>query len=280
MLKDILKALPLFRYPEVRRGGLACLKAYLFDYGKTNRKAGSHEINVTLPIDARIPFEQRALTDYLSFVGLWVEGIKFLNKEFGRSAVKEAGESVGALAGFYPETAKVFSAAQTTVDRSASDNAGIKFKLLHLVDKNRNAAPSMHVVLAAYAYLRLTDIIDEYAHGESKYNFMKEVLFQKSVRILESVLLVKQHAVMDIPLGLAVLTSSDKSFSPERAHRMADAMFSQNAYGMSGETVQEIQQTIKTIYDEVMASIVSKPNVPVPEILIEYLKQLIPSGVL
>jgi hypothetical protein len=273
-LRELVEASFMSRQAEVRRGAGKWIKGFFVDYGNANRKEGNKEINVTLPIDRKIPFDKGALADYMSFLGLWMSGVNFLKKEFGEEAVKEVGISFSRLGALYPEAAEVFKGAQTTVDRSASDKGGLKFRLLHLIDKNRNAAPSLHVEIAGFAYSRLTDLVDVYAKDSKDiYQPIKDVIFRKAVRILEAVLLVKQHAVVDVGLGLAALSAKESDFTPRRAHEMIEAMFRDNGYGMDEATILEIRQTIQRMYDEVMAEIAARPETPTPQILIEYLKR-------
>ena len=257
---------------------------------------GSEPTNVELPIDAKIPFDAKALPAYISFVGLWISGINFLKKEFGERASADIGKFVTDLASLYPEAGTIFRSAQTTFTRTGKGGWGTK--LLRAWDDDKNAAPSLHVEVVAHTWSRLTDIIDRQTDDPARYERIKEVYFQKTVGILESVLLVKQHVVVDVALGLTMICARDAAFTPletkdsskpdkkgnegqfltgftkERAYKMIDAMFEKDAHSMPPETVAEARETIRSIYDDVMSKIKNGNKENYVQTVIDYIRRL------
>ena len=268
---QLARALPQLREQGVRRGAAGVLKGYFFGYRGANGAKYEREIDVALPIDSKIPFEPKELPVYISFVGLWISGVNFLKKEFGKGASADIGKFVTDLAALYPEAAEIFRNAQTSFERTG--DGGLKFKILRAVDASKNAAPSLHVEVAAHTCYRIADIIDAHAKNPADYESIKELYFRKVVEILESVLLVKQHVVMDIGVGLAVLSGRDKLFTADRAEKMVNAMFEKNSYGMDPETVRKIHTVILEIYDKVTKKITAAPSTPLPEVIVGYLKE-------
>lgn len=270
-LKHLAKILPSLRKKDFRKGVQGILNGYLIDYRKANRKIYPNEINVELPIDKKIPFEKNELSTYMSFVGFWVAGINFVQKEFGKKAEGDVVLFLSDMAKFYPQAAVIYNSAQTSFERGKP--VGLKFKLLHFIDSSKNASPSLHVEVAAHTFSRITEIIKKHSKEDSGfYEPIINALFIKAVRILESVLLVKQHVVMDIALGLAALSAGDQTFSQEKALNLVNAMFKKNTHGIDAQTIAKIRETIILIYSEALARIKLKPEVPASAAIIEYLK--------
>lgn len=268
-LKELARALPQLKNSGVRKGALGVLKGYFSDYRSANSGKYEKEINVLRPIDGKIPFEPKALSAYISFVGLWISGINFLKKEFGKKVAVDIGKFIIDLAAFYPEAARIFKQAQTSFERTG--DGGLKFKILRFIDNNKNAAPSVHAEVAARTYSRLSDIIDAHAPDPSLYESIKNVYFQKAVKVLESLLLIKQHVVMDIGVAFAILSSHDVSFNGERARKITESMFKQDSHGMDEATVKEIHESILSTYNEVAAAISENKQAGVAEAVINFL---------
>jgi hypothetical protein len=271
-LGELAKALPQLIRPEVRKGAVGVLKGYFFDYRSAGRAKYEREINVARPIDEKIPFVPKELPVYISFVGLWISGVNFLKKEFGQKASADIAKFITGIADYYFEAGQIFKKAQTSFERTGE--GGLKFKLLRAIDSNKNAAPSLHAEVAAHTYSRISDIIDAQASDPSLYEPIKNVYFQQAVKILESLLLVKQHVVLDIGAGLAVLSAHDEFFTDERAYKIVGAMFRENSHGMDKATVSEIHKHILTTYNEVTATIRQHNQSSVADAVIKYLKNL------
>lgn len=271
-LKHLVKILPSLRIKNFRRGVSGIIKGFLVDYGKANRAKFEKEINVELPIDKEIPFDKNELANYMSFVAFWISGINFIKKEFGKKAETDIVEFLSDMAKFYPEAAVVFNSAQTSFIRQKPSS--LKFKLLHLVDSSKNASPSLHVEVAAHTYSRLTDTINKHA-GEfsTHYDPIKKALFNRAVKIIEAVLLVKQHVITDVALGLAALSAQDQTFTNERALSLINAMLTEHEHQIPKEVATRIKVVITEIYNEIMKKVNKEPNKKTSQILIEYLQE-------
>jgi len=270
-LGQLIKLMPQFKNSGVRRGAAGFfVKGYLSEYRKAARSKHSLEINVELPVDSKIPFEPTALPTYVSHVGMVISGANFIKKEFGKEVETDLGKYATDIAALFPEAAQVYRSAQTSFRRTGQGGFGMK--MLRLVDSEKNACPSLHAEIVALAYSRICDILDAHAKNPASYEPIKNLYFQRAVKILESVLLVKQHVVMDIAVGLAVVSGRDSSFSPTRAQKMVDAMFEKDRHGMDQTVINEVRVTILSIYNEVAARIKTKPKTPLPEVIVGYLK--------
>jgi hypothetical protein len=267
---EFIKFFPKLGDKAMRREAGGLLKGYLFEYRKAAKSKNEKEINIELPIDSKIPFEPKVFFSYASHIGLVVHGVNFAKKEFGKEAEADVLKFSNDLVALFPEASKVFNKTQTSLHRPKG--GGLAIKTLRVLDNEKNACPSLHAEIVALAYSRITDIIDAHAKDKEEYEPMKEFYFKQAVRILESVLLIKQHAVMDIGVGLGVLSGLDKTFSRERAEKMVNAMFEKENYGMDKAVVNEIREIILSIYNEVTEKITENLKTPISEVIIEYLK--------
>ncbi|MDR3642540.1 MAG: hypothetical protein P4L74_02840 [Candidatus Doudnabacteria bacterium] len=269
-ISQLVQASRLFKNKNIRAGAAASLKGYLVDYHSANAASGVGEINVELPIDRKIPFNSRAARVYASHVGLLISAINFCRKEFGKAVVGDLGDLLNGLSELFGEAVEVYKTAQTSFERTGKGGLGIKF--IRLVDNNKNACPSLHVEIVGYIHCRLNAIINAHAPNPRIYQPIKDVYFQKSVRILEAVLLVKQHVVMDIALGLALLSSHKDYMTKEQADNMVNAMFQHDYFSMDTATILEVRAKILSIYDDAAARIQNEKNIPANIALISYLR--------
>jgi hypothetical protein len=228
------------------------------------------EINVASEVDDLVPFLPEALGAYLSFVGVWISAVNFLSKEFGKKATIETGKFVKDLAALYPESAKIFKAAQTSFARKGK--GGLKLSMLRRIDSEKNASPSLHVQFAAFTYSRVSDVIEVLAEKPEAYEPIKIVYFEKAVEIIEATMLVRQHVILDVALGLAVLTGFEKGFTTERAELIVNALFSERKHNMPTKTIQQVRKKIWFVYQDV-SNRIKLSNQPVHLTVIDYLKE-------
>jgi len=142
-----------------------------------------------------------------------------------------------------------------------------------MIDTEKNASPSLHVVVAAYIYFGLEKIFDDRGGFQKSYEPLKKVYFDKTVKIVESVLLVKQHVVLDVALGLVLLSGGNFTATSVKIHEFVEAIFNNNHYGMSQEVIFAARREIIFIYDKVMADVVRNHSSAASEI-IKYLRSL------
>jgi hypothetical protein len=267
------------RCAAARRSLTLVIKSYWRYYYKNNHAKYPRETNVELPIDSQIPFEPKALGAYISYVGLCAAAVNFLRVEFGSDVSADIKNFFISMVSFYPEAAEVFKTAQTGFERTGQGGFGIK--LLRMIDTEKNASPSLHVIVAAYIYFGLEKIFDARGGLQKVYEPLKKVYFDKTVKIVESVLLVKQHVVMDVALGLVLLSGGDSSAVPAKIHEFVEAIFKNNNYGINQEVIFAARGEIIFIYDKVMADI-ARNNSSAANEIIKYLRSLevSPQGVM
>src|SRR4029078_9978174 len=102
--------------------------------------------DVTLPVDGKIPFRSRSLRAYAQFYFPLIAFCGFLYHTQGASSLADIEEFLLQLAQLYVDAGAVFQRTQTSFKRSG---AGFYVSLLRQLHKEKNSAPSVHVVVAA-----------------------------------------------------------------------------------------------------------------------------------
>ena len=157
---------------------------------------GIPRYDMTLPLDGKIPFVPSFVLFYVSAFVQW-----------GLSWFLIARESKETLR--YYATADIFAKLlcllffvfyPTTMDRPDFEVTGLLtwgLKLIYTIDKPYNLFPSIHI-LASHLALRAAFRL------QKPPKFYRWIQIPLSVLIFLSILLVKQHVVLDIPSGVIV----------------------------------------------------------------------------
>ena len=203
-------------------------------------------VNIALPVDNKIPVVHRSLQIYLSFIPLSLGVILFLHQEFEGRADRDIEVALALGDDLYKEAGKVFGSLQSSLVREEVDHWG--FKVLRLVDRNRNCYPSLHAQIIGEMYLLFKESVKKYAKDSAEYAELDSQIFKHGVEILESCFTTKQHSVQDIAAGFAALSYKDSKFTPELAERFIANIFKLEKYGLDEKVVTQARQSMSKIY--------------------------------
>lgn len=275
LFSELVRGASVFSSLPVLKGTYGYLKSVTFDYYAKQRQE-SPEFNIGTGLDEKVPLKEERLPDYLSFVPFWISGMMFVRKEFGQQAINDSVKILTDMAGFYAEAGAVFEKAQTTFHRGGEGGGALKF--LRVIDKEKNMFPSLHAEVVGHTYGRLNDIIDNYADDKNDYALVKQRIFKRAVKILESCLLLKQHSYRDIPAGLAAISVRDPRFTNEQARALIQGMFVEDNAGMNSVMINELQTEMLLVYEKLMNQVKTDPDKDYSQILIEYVESLEEKG--
>ncbi|OGN29364.1 MAG: hypothetical protein A3A33_01135 [Candidatus Yanofskybacteria bacterium RIFCSPLOWO2_01_FULL_49_25] len=247
-----------------------------FDYfAVQHQRSKTESVAIDTPLDEKIPFSPERLQDYLRYIPFWIASIVFIKKEFGKSAGLEMEKILTDMAGFYSESGVVFRDTQTHFGGRSdanTDNTGVD--ILQLIDKNKNLFPSLHAEVVAHVYSRIEDTIDKYAEHPEDYEQVRENVKQNAVRIMEACLLIKQHGWQDLSAGLAIISARDANFTPERAKKLIDAMFTNADSPVDADTAREIRGNMLALYTKLFTEMKQHRPEDYTAVLIKHLKEL------
>jgi hypothetical protein len=146
------------------------------------------------------------------------------------------------------EARKVFAVRDTTLASRPGPRLRFMSLLIHLVDRNSFCFPSLHVMIVRYNAMALAGAVSRLApaadHGP-ELAFLEE----RALRIVESIIHVKQHSVSDIPAGLFLLhalggTGAVPAGEREDDWRFMEALFLQAEHGVRGMRLRSFMRRL------------------------------------
>src|SRR3989344_7948149 len=240
----------LFRHPK----DFFILLVHIWsDYIYKEYKSVHSARYVDAELESRIIAQSRALNSYLSFIPFLIGSLGFLKWQFGNEIRSDICLFMRDIKDLFSDAGFVFENAPTRIQFRQSPGVGLK--LLHFFDRPRNCFPSLHVILAAYSYLKTKELVSKYSADESAHAKADIFLRQWSLSIIESCLLTKQHGLRDIAGGLATISAKCPEFGQEDIKEIISLLFSEDSSSFSGDTVYLVKEEIKSVYAELINSI-------------------------
>ncbi len=242
-----LKTLLLVK--EVRKTGLRLthtiikvffIPQFLSRFGFRKRSV----VQIDHPLDSKIPFAAGHVRDYLCFTHIWIKSLCFLYLEFGEKIIPELLAFIGELESFYRGSFTIYDHYQSTTRRPKS-GGGLPFFLIRLLDPHLHCLPSLHVIIAAYTAFTISSILDKYAAEKDGYKPEKDHLFTMAVRIINSVLFIKQHSVNCVPAGLFMLQCRISAITSKHSGILLDTILQEPE--IPAESREEIVMYMKTL---------------------------------
>lgn len=226
----------LVRHPRVGRRYLRLILTiartyFLPQFGARARA----RVALDMELDHAMPFDETWLECYLGFVRLWQGSLGWLHLRFGDRALPEMTAFLDGLESLFLEARKVFAVRDSTLASRPGPRLRPESLLIHLADRNSFCFPSLHVMIVRYNSLALAGAVARLAPGTGHAG---EIAFveERALRIVESIVHVKQHSISDIPAGLFLLhalggTGGVPVGDREGDVRFLEALFREGAHG-------------------------------------------------
>ncbi len=178
------------------------------------QKRGHVKIPLDMELDGLIPFDPTWLPCYLGFVRLWTGSLGWLHRRFGDRALPEMESFAIGLETLFREAGKIFSRLDSTVAGRPGPRLNMDSLVIHLGDRNSFCFPSLHVMIVRFNARRIAAVLDRLKAPGEDFTAEKAFLEERSARIVESIIHVKQHSLSDIPAGLFLLHAIETSARP------------------------------------------------------------------
>ncbi len=210
-------------------------------------------INVETDIDSKIPFKPKYVKEYLGFVPFFVKPMDMLKRRLGlKNAASYLCLYLKYLTNIYKNASSIYRYCMTTTTRPKYFKTH-NFRTIHFFDPHLLCVPSIHVAISAgtYAWFKQCFKTGIFPQEEAK-EYLSEIKTQ-AVKIVESVLFIKQHSVNCIPLALYMLTStmSKSFFSALEASDFIESLFVDSPE-ISPEVRTEIIEYFYYMYDRTL----------------------------
>ena len=213
-------------------------------------------INVETELDEKIPFTPVKVGTYLGFIPFFVKPFDMMIKRMGyRAASPYINKNLAVLTKTYKSASSIYRFSMTTTSRPdyREDSA---FKAIHAADPHLLCVPSLHVAICAvtYAWYKkfFEGLTDKVFSREEVDRRLSEIKNQ-AVKIIESVLFVKQHSVNCIPTAFYMITAvfGSEFFSAREAVDFIDELFS-DCPEIDSETRHEITEYFTSLYERTL----------------------------
>jgi hypothetical protein len=158
------------------------------------------------PLDQDIPFHPREVVTYLGYITFWYKTLCWFYDRIGRTALPDIRRSMDEVLILYREAGAIYRRCQSTTTTRAPLPWHPYFSLIYLVDPHLACIPSLHVLLICHNDLGAARILRRHGPQPEGGRLLEEVR-EEAARIIEAVLLVKQHSLVDIAPSLFLLTA-------------------------------------------------------------------------
>jgi hypothetical protein len=222
------------------------MRSYIFPQFSAHRRV---RVALDMELDATVPFDETWLECYMGFVRLWQGSLGWLHLRFGDRALPEMEGFIAGLESLFLEAARVFTLRDSTLSGRPGPRLRLDSLLIHALDRNSFCFPSLHVMIVRYNHLRLSAAVARLCDGQEACTSELAFLEERALRIVESIVHVKQHSVSDIPAALFLLHAlggRDGMPAADRENdlRFLDALFRQEGHGRHGPRMRGFMRAL------------------------------------
>jgi hypothetical protein len=158
------------------------------------------------PLDQDIPFRPRKVVTYLGYITFWYKTLRWFYDRIGGAALPDIRRSMDEVLILYKEAGAIYRRCQSTTSTRAPLPWHPYFSVIYLLDPHLACIPSLHVLLICHNDLGAARILRRHGPQPEGGRLLEEVR-EEAARIIEAVLLVKQHSLVDIAPSLFLLTA-------------------------------------------------------------------------
>jgi hypothetical protein len=209
------------------------------------------------PLDRTVPFRPDLVAEYLTFFFLLINSAFYITRRYGKEGVKCFKRVIGSADRLYHDCGSIYIRCQSTTDRPVKAANGF-FNIIHSFDPHLHCVPSLHVLVVVGNWLetnrslqRLTDL-DQDASARSILAYTR----QEAVRIVETVLFVKQHSINCVGASLMYLTVNYPEFDRAAANDFVRELFTYESL----DNAQEVREAILELYGRLLAEFEAEPG--------------------
>jgi hypothetical protein len=182
-------------------------------------------VTLAHPVDERMPFRPQRLRFYLGYMGLVLRTLGFIHASCGPAAQPDIARMLRELCRLYYLSGAVYRRCQSTTSHRLPLQANPYSLLIRLFDPHLHCVPSLHILAVCYNYWAAREVLCRRLPADHPALACVSELFDIAVRITETVLLVKQHSVLDIAPSLFLLSRAVPGYDDAEVERFVGAVF-------------------------------------------------------
>jgi hypothetical protein len=159
------------------------------------------------PLDRDIPFRPREVVTYLGYISFWFKTLRWFYDRIGGAALPDIRRSMDEVLLLYKEAGAIYRRCQSTTSTRAPLPNHPYFAVIYLLDPHLACIPSLHILLICHNDLGAARILRRHGLRGEEAERLREAVREEAARIIEAVLLVKQHSLVDVAPSLFLLTA-------------------------------------------------------------------------
>jgi hypothetical protein len=228
------------------------------------------------PLDAEIPFRPREVVTYLGYITFWFKTLRWFYDRIGAPALPDIRRSMDEVFLLYREAGAVYRRCQSTTSTRAPLPRHPYFALIYLVDPHLACIPSLHVLLICHNELGAARILRRHGLRGEEARRLREAVRAEALRIVEAVLLVKQHSLIDVAPSLFLLTALFPEYRREEVADFVGQLFS--GWRVPEPVKARMRAEILDGYDEFLSEWRRRGACGHRELILEFLGRYAPGG--
>jgi hypothetical protein len=272
----------VLRHRRLRRRGLEVLKEavwmfFLPQFESLLRPGVRPVAVVSHPLDERLPFDPGLFQRYLSYFTLWLKTLGCLYRIYGSAVLGDVERTMHDVCRMYRASGSVYRRCQSTTTSRRATPGNPYFLLISLFDPHLHCIPSLHVLTICYNYHNARKIVEKHGGSGGRGWRVAAQAYSWALRITESVLLVKQHSVVDIGPSLYLLSRLFPDYDEGEIGCFVSGLFSDTP-GVERRTADRVRAEILESYEDVRRLEHSGGNHRPSEVLLGYLRESLGSS--
>jgi hypothetical protein len=229
------------------------------------------------PLDRDIPFRPREVVTYLGYISFWFKTLRWFYDRIGGAALPDIRRSMDEVLLLYKEAGAIYRRCQSTTSTRAPLPNHPYFAVIYLLDPHLACIPSLHILLICHNDLGAARILRRHGLRGEQAERLREAVREEAARIIEAVLLVKQHSLVDVAPSLFLLTALfPADYGRQEVADSVSRLF--RGWPVAESSKARMRALLLSSYDEFLTGWEAGGRNGHRERILEFLKRYTPGG--
>jgi hypothetical protein len=229
------------------------------------------------PLDREVPFRPREVVTYLGYIAFWFKTLCWFYERIGRAALRDIRRSMDEVLVLYQEAGAIYRRCQSTTTTRAPLPKHPYFAVIYLLDPHLACIPSLHVLLICHNDLGAARILRRHGLRGEEAGRLQEAVRQEAARIIEAVLVVRQHSLVDVAPSLFLLTAFfPAEYGREEVADFVGRLF--RGWSIEESSKARMRALLLSTYDEFVSGWEVRGRSGHRELILEFLERYTPGG--